>query len=119
MNMAKKGIVTGLVLIALGMIGYFVGGRVSVTALIPAFVGLPILLSSLLARAPEKRKLGMHLAVFFGLLGFLASLGKLVSKVIKGEFELGLSTGSMMGMSLVCLIFVIQCVKSFKAARAK
>ena len=76
MNMAKKGIVTGLVLIALGMIGYFVGGRVSVTALIPAFVGLPILLSSLLARSPEKRKLGMHLAVFFWAAGISGVLGE-------------------------------------------
>ena len=117
--MANKGIVTGLILIALGLIGYIGGGRVSVTALIPAFFGLPILLSSLLARSPEKRMLGMHIAVLFGLLGFIAPLGRIIPKAAKGEFELGLATGSMIAMSVVCLIFVIQCVKSFKAARAQ
>ena len=119
MNMPTKGIVTGLILIALGIIGYFGTGRESVTALIPAFFGLPILLSSLLARAPAKRMLGMHLAIVFGAIGFVAPLGRIIPKAVKGEFQFGLATGAMIVMSVVCLIFVMQCVKSFKAARAK
>lgn len=117
--MAKQGITTGIVLIAIGIAGYFAGGRVSVTALIPAFVGVPILLSSMLAQKPEKRKLGMHLALTFGILGFLAPLGRIIPKLIKGEFALSLATGAMIAMSVVCLVFVIQGVKSFKAARQK
>ena len=115
MTMPKQGIATALILILLGVVGYFAGGRASVTALIPAFFGVPILLSSLFAM--KNLKLGMHLAALFGLLGFLAPLGRIIPKAVKGEFALNLATGSMIAMSVVCLIFLIQCVKSFKAAR--
>ena len=57
------------------------------TALIPAIFGIPILLASLLARNPEKLKLGMHIAAVFGLLGFLAPLGRIIPTVAKGTFE--------------------------------
>lgn len=87
------------------------------TALIPAIAGVPILLGSLLARNPAKLKLGMHIAATFGLLGFLAPLGRIIPTAIKGDFELKLSTGCMITMSLVSAIFVVQCIKSFKAAR--
>ena len=87
------------------------------TALIPAIAGVPILLGSLLARNPDKLKLGMHIAATFGLLGFLVPLGRIILTAIKGDFELKLSTGCMITMSLVSAIFVVQCIKSFKAAR--
>lgn len=115
MTMPKKGIATALILILLGVMGYFGGGRASVTALIPAFFGIPILLSSLLAI--KNLKLGMHLAALFALLGFLAPFGRIIPKAVKGEFVFNLATGSMILMSLICLVFLIQCVKSFKAAR--
>jgi hypothetical protein len=87
------------------------------TALIPAITGVPILLSSLLAKNPNKLKMGMHIAVTFGLLGFLAPLGRIIPTAVKGNFELKLSAGCMIAMSLVSAIFVVQCIKSFKAAR--
>ena len=115
--MPKLGINTGIILIALALLGYLGGGMESWTALIPAIVGAPILLSSLLAKNPNKLKLGMHIAATFGLLGFLAPLGRIIPTAIKGDFELKLSTGCMITMSLVSAIFMVQCIKSFKAAR--
>ena len=41
-SMPQKGMTAGALLIALGLIGYFAGGMVSVTALIPAFLGVPL-----------------------------------------------------------------------------
>ena len=117
MNITKNGINTGIILIALALLGYLGGGMQSWTALIPAIAGVPILLGSLLARNPDKLKLGMHIAATFGLLGFLAPLVRIIPTAIKGDFELKLSTGCMITMSLVSAIFVIQCIKSFKAAR--
>ena len=117
MNITKNGINTGIILIALALLGYLGGGMQSWTALIPAIAGVPILLGSLLARNPDKLKLGMHIAATFGLLGFLAPLGRIIPTAIKGDLELKLSTGCMITMSLVSAIFVIQCIKSFKAAR--
>ena len=117
MNITKTGINTGIILIALALLGYLGGGMQSWTALIPAIAGVPILLGSLLAKDPDKLKLGMHIAATFGLLGFLAPLGRVIPTAIKGDFELKLSTGCMITMSLVSAIFVVQCIKSFKAAR--
>ena len=115
--MPQKGILTGVILIVLGLIGYFGGGMASVTALIPAFFGIPILLASFIAKNPDKLKLGMHIAAVFGLLGFVAPLGRIIPTALKGTFSLGFATISMILMVLVCLWFVIQCVKSFKEAR--
>ncbi|MCX8240193.1 MAG: hypothetical protein OSB05_15365 [Akkermansiaceae bacterium] len=117
MNMPKIGINTGIILIALALLGYLGGGMESLTALIPAIAGAPILLGSLLAKNPDKLKLGMHIAATFGLLGFLAPLGRIIPTAMKGDFELKLSTGCMITMSLVSAIFVVLCIKSFKAAR--
>ena len=85
MNMPKIGINTGIILIALALLGYLGGGMESWTALIPAIAGAPILLSSLLAKNPNKLKLGMHIAATFALLGFLAPLGRIIPTAIKGE----------------------------------
>lgn len=114
-NMPQKGITAGALLIILGLLGYFAGGMVSVTALIPAFIGLPLLLSSLIAK--KKLKLGMHLAAVFGLLGFLAPLGRIIPTMAKGEFELGFATISMILMVLICGAFTVLCIQSFRAAR--
>ena len=116
-KMPSKGIVTGLILIALGVTGYFAGGMASITALIPAFFGLPILLTSFMAKNEKRLKLGMHLATFFGLLGFIAPLGRIIPKAAKGEFALNLATTSMILMSLVCGAFLVRCIQSFKDAR--
>lgn len=113
--MPQKGISAGALLIILGLLGYFAGGMVSVTALIPSFVGLPLLLSSLLAR--KNLKLGMHLAALFGLLGFLAPLGRIIPTLAKGEFELGFASISMILMVLICGAFTVLCIRSFRAAR--
>lgn len=116
-HMPRKGIIAALILIALGLVGYFAGAMVSATALIPAFFGFPLLLSSLLAKKPAKLKLGMHLAAVFGLLGFLAPLGRIIPKLAQGEFEFSFATSSMLLMSIVCGVFLFLCVQSFRAAR--
>ena len=116
-NMPRIGILTGLVLILIGVGGYFAGGRASVTALIPAFVGIPILLSSLMATKESLLKTGMHIAAVLGLLGFLAPLGRIIPTAAKGEFELNLASSSMIAMAVVCGVFLALCIRSFKAAR--
>ncbi|MEM9400167.1 MAG: hypothetical protein AAF984_08150 [Verrucomicrobiota bacterium] len=117
--MTIVGIVTGIILIVLGFIGFFAGGMVSWTAFIPSFFGLPILIGSLVALNPDRLRLGMHVAAFFGLLGFLAPFGRIIPKIAKGEFTLTLATGSMIMMSVVCGIFIVLCIKYFIEARRR
>ena len=116
-NMPQKGIIAGLLLIALGLIGYFAGGRASVTALIPAFMGIPILVSSFIAKNPEKLKMGMHIAAVFGLLGVIAPLGRIIPTALKGEFQFDRPGIFLILMFVICLWFMVECIKSFKAAR--
>ncbi|MBK1833871.1 hypothetical protein [Roseibacillus ishigakijimensis] len=116
-DMPQKGILTGSILIAVALIGYFASGMASWTALIPAIAGLPILLCSLVARKDHLLKHGMHGAAVFALLGFLAPLGRLIPTAIKGEFVFNLATAIMLAMLVICGFFLFLCIQSFKAAR--
>lgn len=59
----------------------------------------------------------MHLAALCGLLGALGGLGMAVPKLIRGDLERPLAIASQVSMGVVCLIFVILCVRSFIQAR--
>ncbi len=118
--MAKITIGLGLVLIVLGLGGYFGTGRESVTALIPAFFGLPLLILGLIARNERRRKTAIHIAVGIGLLGFAGTvrgLMKLPVLLTGGELERPTAVAVQAAMAIVCLVFVLLCVWSFIKAR--
>jgi len=108
-------------LIATGLIGYFAWEAIgatkqSVTALIPAFVGIPMLLGAIIAL--KKNMLGMHIAVTFSLLGTLAGLGRLVPGLIKGTVNFADAAPKLiLAMTAICLVFTVMAVRSFIAAR--
>lgn len=116
-NMPQRGIITGLALIALGLIGYLAGGMASWTALIPSISGVLILVPSFIAKKDRHLKLGMHLAALFGLLGFIAPFGRIIPTAVKGKFELSIATTSMILMAVICGFFLFLCIQSFMAAR--
>ena len=111
--MPLKGVLTAIVLIGIGLVGYLGTETKSVTALIPAFVGLPLLVASALSFNEKRLKMGMHLAALIGLLGFLAPVGKMAGAAAKGAFVWKTSTYCMTAMALTCLVFVLLCIKSF------
>src|ERR687892_2906795 len=74
----------GIILIVLGLAGYILTDRVSVTALIPAFFGAVFVVLALVARNEAARKHAMHAAVALGLLGFLGTL-RVVPLLLRGE----------------------------------
>ena len=112
-------IVCGVILIIIGFIGYIYGmtnGNASLTALIPALFGL--ILAALGAAAQTKedlRKHLMHAAVTVGLIGFLMTAGRLVMRL--SQLTLNAATIAQLAMAVVCLIFVLLCIKSFVDAR--
>lgn len=123
--MAKVTIGLGIVLILQGLLGYFViahadpeTGKVSMTALIPAFFGVPLLLLGLLALQDSMRKIMMHIAVVIGLLGLVGSLMRPAMKLFSGD---GITFNAAVAMQLImaglCLIFLVLCIRSFVAAR--
>lgn len=117
--MAKIAIGIGFALILLGLYGYFGVPEIerSRTALIPTIAGALLAICGVLALDPTKRKQAMHAAAMIGVLGFLAPLGRLIPQTIKGTPPHGLALFSQVTMSLLCLIFVILCVRSFISAR--
>jgi len=122
MNMPKITIVYAVLLIALGLVGFFGFGRSSITALIPAFFGVLVLVAGLLAQDEKLRRHAMHAASALGLLGFLGTVTGLVkffTLIGGGEVARPAAVISQAVMAILSLIFFILCLQSFIAARRK
>lgn len=117
--MPSKAILFGRILILLGIIGYGFGmysGNASITALIPAFFGLVLMVLGHVANSNEGlRKHLMHAAVAVALLGFIAVAVRLGPRL--GTIEFGAAFLSQLLMGVICLAFVLLGVKSFADAR--
>jgi drug/metabolite transporter (DMT)-like permease len=117
--MPSTSIACGLLLILVGIVGYVYGmmnNAASVTALIPAFFGIVLAILGFLAQTKENlRKHLMHAAVLIAFIGFLITAGRLLSKI--STLTLSAAVISQAAMALICLVFVILCVKSFIDAR--
>ncbi|MFI5236641.1 MAG: hypothetical protein ACHQLA_01730 [Ignavibacteriales bacterium] len=120
--MAKTSITFGIILIILGLISYFGISSESVTALIPAFLGIPVLILGLLALNEKYLKHAMHVAVVLMLLGFGGTVGGLIKffRMLNGEVLERPSAITIQAiMAVLCLIFLIFAIKSFIDARRK
>lgn len=108
------------ILLILGLVGYFGSDARSVTALIPAFFGLPILGLGFMAQNPDKKKLAMHIIVTLALLGFAGSVGGLIKwfKMMGGEvFERPDAIQAQAIMAAASLVYMVFAIKSFIDAR--
>jgi amino acid permease len=126
--MAKIAIVFGVLIALVG-----VGGYVATHfwhALIPVVLGILLIVLGLVANTEDqkRRMLAMHIAVTLGLLGFLGTIPGLIAMgryLAGGEATAvgGIAVGHKMAAevqsatSILCLIFVLLCVRSFIAAR--
>lgn len=117
--MPSISIICGVLLVLIGIAGYIHGitsDKASITALIPAFIGAVMILLGVLARMKEGlRKHLMHAAVVVALLGFIATAGRLISKM--SELSASAAVLSQTSTAIVCLAFVILAIRSFAAAR--
>jgi len=114
-------IVFGVLLIAVGVGGYLHSDPRAPTALIPAWMGLALVLFGLLAFKEGLRKHAMHLASLLGLLGFAATawmgLPKLWVVLNGGEVARPVAVYSQSITAGLCLIFLLLCINSFVQAR--
>jgi multisubunit Na+/H+ antiporter MnhF subunit len=120
--MAKVTILFGVLLFLLGVVVWVGTGRHAPTALIPAYLGIVLAILGLLARTEnqKRRMLMMHIAVTLGLLGFLAT-AKSIWDFIQMErghvFARPIAVEDKAVMSMMLLIYVLLCVRSFIKAR--
>ncbi len=122
MSMPRLTVVFSLVLIALGVGFWFGTGRQSVTALIPAFLGIPIGAMGQWACRDGAGGVPMHIALVLALLGFGGSVSG-VPKFVKhlGGTEIARPEAALAQtiMAVLCLIFVILGVRSFIVVRRR
>jgi len=113
-------LVLGGLLIALGVISFVATGSEHYTALIPSAFGLVFELIGALALQPSLRKHAMHAAAALALIGFLATVsgfGQAITLLQGGTVARPPAAVARTVMSILCLGFVILCVRSFIAAR--
>ena len=79
--MAKLTIFFGTTLVVIGLAGYLCTGRQSVTALIPAFVGVPILILGGVGIRPAREKLACLIAAILTLVGLGGCMPGLIKLV--------------------------------------
>ena len=120
--MAKITIGFGLLLVLVAAAGFVATGSAHPTSLIPAAVGLLFVLFGVLAHTddPKKRMLWMHVAVTVALLMFLGTVKADIDvfRLAHGvEFPHPIAIEEKAATSLLCLLYVLLCVRSFVAAR--
>lgn len=119
--MASTTVIFGVLMILLGLVGYFATGRSSFTALIPAVFGLLFVMLGVVARNEAARRHAMHAAAALGMIGFLAtarSFAALPAALSGGETLRGPgAVYSQAAFATLTGVFTVLCLKSFIDAR--
>jgi hypothetical protein len=117
--MPTLALVTGGVLVAIGLGTYLGTGSHAPTALIPAALGVLIAIAGLLARNPRLRMHAMHVAVLVALLGVLGCIPGVLRlpALLGGTAERPVAVMAQLITFVVCLAFVVSAVRSFIEAR--
>ena len=119
-HMPQITMAVGSLLILIGVGFYFGTGATSLTALIPAALGLPMAITGVIALRERWRKHAMHAAVLVALLGFLGSARGLLSlpALLSGaELARPAAVAAQAITAILCLAFVALAVNSFVQAR--
>jgi hypothetical protein len=122
--MARFTIAIGILLTLLGVGFYAVlavaeGKSPSLTALIPACAGVPILLLGCVALKENARKHAMHVVAMLALLGVLLPIGRLGMKLAQGAEVKPTILASLVLMAVLCGVLLAACVRSFVHARLR
>lgn len=122
MAKATIGFGVALILLGLGAYGYaLTTPKASITALIPAFFGLPLAVCGAIALNENRRKHAMHAAVVLGVLGVIGTFKGLMKspQLFGGWSEMDRPVAVLVQaiMAILMIIFVVMCVNSFIQAR--
>jgi phosphoglycerol transferase MdoB-like AlkP superfamily enzyme len=114
--MAKLSIAYGVFFILMGLYSYFGISSESITALIPTFFGIPMLIFGWLGLKEKYLKHTMHGAAVLTLLGFAGTVSWLIKffKMLGGTETARPAAVTVQAiMAVLCLVFLVFAVKSF------
>ena len=113
-SMENIAMIYGIFLIVWGIGVTILSDSQSITSLIPAIFGLPIIILSFFAKKfPDRKKLLMHIVLLIGLIIFLGGLD-LIRGLLQGNIFVNLWASSSKFMMIISgLVFTILCIKSF------
>lgn len=105
---------TGIILIFLGLGGYFAGNAQSPTALIPAGFGLTLLLIGLIAQKIQKNWAFMLSAIvaILGLIGVGMRLPKSAAAIDPASSAIPMAFFCQSLMALICLIYALVMIRA-------
>ena len=117
--MPRITIIFSLIYIALGLGGYFLTGGVHKTALIPAVIGIVLLILGLLAGNEKLRMHAMHAALLIGLLALLGTARSLLKlpAAFDGTAERPGAVFAQAATAVLSVAYLGLGVRSFIAAR--
>lgn len=110
----------GVLLMIVGVGGYVLTGMVSFTALIPAVIGLVILLLAAWGRSEAARRHAMHgvmLVALLGLAGSARGLMQLPTLLAGGDVARPAAVYSQSITAIALLVLLVAGIRSFIAAR--
>ena len=110
--MYRVTILFGILLGITGIVGFYLTGAKHLTALIPAFIGIPLFVCGIIAAKEAMRMMAMHIAILIGLIGFIGAAATL----FKADQEMAAIVSKSI-TSVLCVTFVGLCVRSFIQAR--
>ena len=116
--MGPIAIVFGVLLCALGATLYALAESKSVTALIPAFFGIALIVLGVLALNEKYRMHAMHGAALLGLVGTVFPAYRVVASLLN-QRDWTLATTGQVAMAGLSAVFLALCVRSFIDARRR
>lgn len=120
MRLTHSTLVLAVVLIVVGLVAYLATGRQSVTALIPAFLGVPLLVCALLARREGARRGALGTASVLALLGLGGTASGLVktARLIGGAtLERPEAAVTQAVVAVACLAYLVLALRALRQAR--
>ena len=117
--MSKLNFGIGLLMVILGVAAYLMTGRASVTALIPSFFGIPVIILGLLAMKPNLWKLAGVLTILLAALGLFGIGGRLIPAIFNGSIVFDAATIVQIIFAFLALDLVVFWISALKAKRTK
>tara|TARA_B100000214_G_scaffold363732_1_gene329575 strand:+ start:3184 stop:3582 length:399 start_codon:yes stop_codon:yes gene_type:complete len=107
--------IIGSILVIFGIATYIISNQSSITALIPSFMGAPLLVLGLLSeRMPEMRHHLMHASMVLALFMVIMPISMVA---MMGIPDSSLTLVSLMALLVLGSIFMVAGIKSFRHAR--